>query len=213
MTSQAIRVLLCDDHQVLRQGLRLMLATDPAIEVVAEAQDGGQTVALALALKPDLVVTDLSMPHGSGLDAIEKIRTARPAQRILVLTMHDDEAYILECLQLGVQGYVTKEVASDKLLDAIHLVANGGQLVYRAPHCAGGVLPEHTAPPPGTLTQRELQVMRLIVAGASNRQIAASLFISEKTVETHRMHLMRKLNLHDRVSLLKYAVQHHWTEV
>jgi two-component system response regulator NreC len=203
-----IRVLLADDHTILRQGVRLLLESQPDIEVVGEAATGEEAVRLAVELQPDVAVVDVTMPDGNGIAATHRIRAQAPAVRVLVLTMHDRPDYAEELLTAGAVGYVLKSSAPDQLVRAVRSVAQGA-LVF-APDHANPLLTQ-TAERPGSLrrlTAREEEVLRLAAQGLHNDAIAEELGVSVKTVETHRSHIMEKLGLHDRVDLVRYAVRH-----
>lgn len=207
-----VRLLLVDDHAVLRVGLRLLLDAQPDFEVVGEAGDGVEAVRLAADLSPDVVLMDLTLPGLGGLDAIRRVKQDSPAARVLVLTMHDDETYIEEAFKAGAAGYVVKKAADTELLAAIRTVARGEMFLH--PSLAGAVVrsllregqadgPEPRLDP---LSERETEVLRLIALGHSNREIAARLSLSVKTVETHKARIMEKLGLRGRAELVRYAL-------
>lgn len=205
---------MAEDHAIVRDGLKLILQGEPDLVVVGEASDGLQALSLALELSPDVVVMDISMPRASGLIAARQIREQRPDTRVLMLTMHDRDDYLFECMRIGVLGYLLKETAAETLVDAIRKVVQGHWAID--PRFAEQVDPElftHTAPRRhGDLTVRELEVLHLVADGLTNQDIAQSLCVSVKTVQTHRSHIMSKLNLHDRLDVLKYAMRHGiWT--
>jgi two-component system response regulator NreC len=207
-----IRVLLADDHAVLRAGLRLLINAQPDMETVGEAQDGLETLRQAEALQPDVILLDLSMPRVGGLAILSELHTRVPGSRILILTMHEEEEYLREALRLGAAGYVVKSAADQELLAAIRSVARGD--VYIHPSMTRplleGLLP---SPPPAvqdpwqTLSEREQQVIRRVAQGYTNREIAGQLHLSIKTVETYRSRAMEKLGLRTRAQLVQYAVQ------
>lgn len=208
-----IRVLLVDDHAVLREGIRLLVDAQADMEVVGEAQSGEEALALARALRPDVVLMDVAMPGGGGLEATAHLRRELRATRVLVLTMHDDPAYLRTALAAGAAGYVLKRAASTELLSAIRTTHRGG--TYLAPSLAGGVVDEllgrktrrMATPVAGdTLSEREREVLCLVAAGHTNQQVADRLALSVKTVETYRARLMEKLGLRSRVDLVRYAV-------
>ena len=205
------RVLLADDHAILRQGLVGILATSGEFEVVAEAADGHEAVERSLATRPDVVVLDITMPRLGGLEAARRIRKALPKTRILVLTMHEDEEYVLKMVRAGASGYVVKESAASELLAAVRAL-RGGQ-AYFAPAAAravseaflaGGRLPED---PYDRLTDREREVLQLLVEGRTNAQVAELLFVSAKTVDNHRTRLMEKLGVHNAAGLVRFAAR------
>lgn len=204
--TQPIRVLLADDHTILRQGVRMLLERESDLKVVGEASDGQQAVALFQALRPDVVVMDISMPVMSGLIATRQIRQQAPGARVLILTMHDSDAYVFDMLDAGACGYVLKETAAEQLVDAVHSVVQGDSVIY--PSVALRLRPgARDVPLRGRLTEREVEVVQLVAEGLTNQQIAARLNVSPKTVQAHRNHIMEKLDLHDRVDLVKYALR------
>jgi len=211
-TTGRIRVLLADDHAVLRAGLRLLVDTQSDMETVGEAKDGAETLAQAATTHPDVILLDLSMPHVGGLTILRELVTRAPDARVLVLTMHTDEEYLREALRLGAAGYVVKSAADQELLHAIRAVVRGE--VYIHPSMTrsllDGLLPTPTAAsrdPWHDLSDREQQVIRRVALGYTNREIAEHLHLSVKTVETYRARAMEKLGLRTRAQLVEYAVQ------
>ena len=208
-----IRVLLVDDHRILREGVRALLAGEPAIEVVGEAEDGESAVAQAGRLKPDVVLMDMVMPHLGGLEATARIKEQHPDIMVLIMSMHDNDEYVQQVIKAGASGYVLKGVAADDLVRAIEAV-NGGasfvdpaiaaKLVEDYVHRVRGELPND---PKQLLTPREREILKLVAESHSNHEIAAQLYLSKKTVETHRANIMRKLDLHDVTELVKYALR------
>jgi len=206
-----IRVLLVDDHVILREGVRMLLHSAPDIEVVGEASDGEEAVQKALDLRPDLVVMDISMPVTNGLVATTRIRDGAPDTHVLVLTMHDEDEYIADMLDAGATGYILKDEAPDRLIEAVRTVGLKGALTYpaKASRTIGRLLRSgrrNAVRRP--LTPREIEVVRLVAEGHTNRDIARMLVVSLKTVQSHRTHILQKLGLHDRVDLVKYALRH-----
>ena len=206
------RVLLADDHTIVRQGLASILRAYEELEVVAEAADGNEALEKALETKPDVVVLDISMPRLNGLEAARRIHKAIPHARILVLTMHDEDEYVLKMVRAGVSAYLVKDGAASELVAAIRALRAGyGYLCPQASRalaeaCRGvGPLPED---PCDRLSEREREIFHLLVQGRTNAQIAAMLFISPKTVENHRTHLMGKLDVHNATQLLRFAARH-----
>ncbi len=205
-----IRVLLADDHAILRDGLRALLALTDDIEVAGEAADGREAVALCETLRPDVVVMDVAMPGLGGLEATLEIRKAQPDVRILVLTQYEDREYIQRFLKAGVAGYLLKKSAGAELASSIRAAFRGGlvldpevaRLAFAEPGPAGGA-----ASPYESLTDREKQVLKLVAEGHSNKEIADLLGISVKTAMTHREHVMTKLDLHSRTELIKFALR------
>ncbi len=206
-----VRVLVADDHTILREGLVGILRGDPAIEVVGEATDGAETVEKAAKLRPDVLVLDISMPRLNGLEAARRIRESQPAVRILILTMYDDEEYVLKLVRAGVSGYLLKESAASELLAGIHAVREGK--TFFGPHAQKALAEsrrrELTVPddPYGSLTNREREVFQLVAEGKTNAQIAGLLFISPKTVDNHRTRVMEKLGLHSSGELVRFAAR------
>ena len=210
--SGKIRVLLADDHAVLRAGLRALLSAEPDIEVVGEAADGQEAVALVERLKPDVVVMDITMPRLDGLRATRQITTHHPEIRVLVLTMHAEEQYLLQVLEAGGSGYVVKNSADRDLLEAIRVVHRGEAFLY--PSATRMLLEAYRrVERPGdgrehVLTEREEEVLRLTAEGYSNTEIAQRIYLSPKTVDTYRQRIMEKLGLHHRAELVRYALEH-----
>jgi two-component system response regulator NreC len=207
-----IRVLLADDHAVLRAGLRLLINAQPDMETVGEAQDGAETLSQAIATRPDVILLDLSMPRLGGLAVLRDLRDRVPQSRVLVLTMHADEAYLREALRLGAAGYVVKAAADQELLAAVRAVARGE--LYIHPSMTRSLL-EDLLPaaasaahdPWEELSEREQQVIRRVAMGFTNREIAGQLHLSVKTVETYRARAMEKLGLQSRAQLVEYAMR------
>ena len=206
-----IRVLLADDHAIVREGVRLLLNTQPDVQVIGEATNGEQAIELARALAPDILLMDIGMPGMNGLEATRALKKELPSVNILVLTMHEGDDYFFRMLAAGASGYLLKGASSEELLNAIRAVHQGG--VYLYPTMARKLIGDYlkkqkeSAADPERLTPRERQVLRLIAEGKTNREIAEEFVLSINTVQTHRLHLMEKLNLHNRAELIKYAVQ------
>lgn len=212
MTSLKTRILLADDHTLVRSGLRMMLDAEPDLEVVAEANDGAEALARALEGEIDLAIIDITMPQMTGLHVIRELRRRRPQMRTLVLSMHESEQYLYEALKEGASGYVAKTVADRDLIGACRAVMRGEPFVY--PASKNQPINEHLRrahsgeqPRDEPLTPREQQVLKLIAESRSSRQIADTLMISEKTVERHRANILEKLGMHDRVELARYAIR------
>lgn len=206
------RVLLADDHAVLRSGLRLLLTSQNEYEVVGEASSGTETLSLAEQLQPDLILLDLSMPSLGGLDALPTLRKRAPAAKILILTMHDDLQYLRQALKHGASGYVLKKAADAELLSAMHAVLRGE--VYVHPSMTRilleDMLPESQSADKndawGSLSEREQEVLKMVALGHTSAEIAKQLNLSNKTVETYRARGMEKLGLRTRAALVKYAL-------
>jgi two-component system response regulator NreC len=207
-----IRVLLAEDHETVREGLRLLVNAQPDMQVVAEVSDGRAAVAASTTLKPDVVVLDLSMPVMGGLSAARALKQANTTARIVALTRHDDDAYVHELLQAGASGYILKQSASAELVRAIRAAAEGGRYLDPAlPPADAARDPRRRASTPRA-TDREVEVLRLIAVGHSNRDIATALNISVKTVEVHKANAMRKLGLEGRTDVVRYAVINGWLD-
>ena len=207
-----IRVLLADDHTILRDGIRALLDDQADIEVIGEAGDGQATVKMTAQLQPDVVVMDIAMPLLNGLEATRQIQRDFPQVKVLILTMHDNEEYIRQVLAAGALGYVLKDAAARDLLGAIRAVYQGEAVL--SPAITRLVIEDYLRwgdirPPDSSngLTSREREVLQLIAEGYTNKEIAEILCISIKTVQSHRTNLMSKLDLHDRGELIKYAIQ------
>jgi DNA-binding NarL/FixJ family response regulator len=215
--SGPLRILLADDHATVRHGLRLLIDGEPDMKVIAEAGDGEAAVQQALALKPDVVVMDISMPGMNGLAATRALVKAQPGIRIVTLTRHADDAYLQELLRAGVAGYVLKQSEPHELLQAIRAVAAGGQyldsaLTARVTAAFLGREGKRSGKAAGTLSEREAEVLKLIASGYSNKEIAGRLDLSVKTVEAHKANAMRKLDLNGRIDIVKYAVMQGWLD-
>ncbi len=207
-----IRLLLVDDHQIVRAGLRMLFAAEPEVEIIGEASSGEEAVASIETLTPDVVLMDVAMPGIGGIEATRRIKAARPKVAVLALTMHEDEEYFFEMLAAGASGYVPKRAAPDDLMSAIRIVKQGDVYIYPslARLLVKDFLYRSEASAPETreaLTPREQEVLTFIAEGNSNREIADALVISVKTVDRHRENIMRKLQLHNRVELVKYAIE------
>lgn len=208
-----IRVLLVDDHAVLRDGLRSLLSLQEDIEVVAEAGDGQEAIVCAGQYRPDVVVMDIAMPRMNGLEATRQILARYPGTRVLVLSQHDDERYVLPCCQIGASGYLLKSAAADELVKAIRIISAGGS--FLPPQIAGSVLNAYrslagaqTQPDAPVLTEREREVLSLVAQGCTSKEIAERLIVSHKTVMSHRANIYEKLGIRNQAGLVRWAVQH-----
>ena len=204
-----MRLLIADDHGIVRGGVRLMLERQPDMEVVAEAADGVEAVALALRERPDICVLDVQMPRMTGLQATVEIRAHAPDISVLILSMHDDERYLYEALQAGAAGYVLKREADTVLVDAVRAVARGEPFMTNAAErsLVREWMADDSSGPVEPLTLREREVLKLIAEAHTNREIGEVLHLAEKTVESHRANLLRKLGMRDRVELVRYAIR------
>ena len=211
-----LRIVLADDHVTMRHGLRLLIDSEPDMQVIADVSDGHEAVRHALLMKPDVVVMDISMPGVNGLSATRTLKQQQPGVAIVTLTRHADDAYVQELLRAGVSGYVLKQSSPSELLQAIRAAAGGGQyldstLTARVTALVLGRA-NRLHKPVATLSERESDVLRLIACGHSNKEIAAQLSLSVKTIEAHKSNAMRKLGLTGRIGIVKYAVLQGWLE-
>jgi DNA-binding NarL/FixJ family response regulator len=204
-----LHILIADDHGIVRAGLRMLLDRQEGMNVVAEAEDGVEAVEKALAGKPDIAILDVAMPRMTGLQAARHIREQAPDVHVLLLSMHDDERYLLEALKAGASGYVLKRAADTDLVEAVRAVARGNSFI--SPHAEGSLLKKILDDPEGDptekLTPREREVVKLIAEAYTNKEIAAILNLAEKTVESHRANVLAKLGMRDRVELVRYAIR------
>lgn len=208
-----IRILLADDHNVMRRGLRLLLESQPDFTVVAEAADGRQAVEQAAASKPDVAVLDVAMPNLSGIEAAQRIQSELPSTSVVVLSMHSDEGYVLRALKAGARGYLLKDSAEGDLIEAIRAVTQGK--TFFSPEISKMLVEDYVREirtrgiedSYELLTSREREVLQLIAEGRSNKEVATALNLSLYTVETHRRNLQDKLNLHSLAELILYAVR------
>jgi two-component system response regulator NreC len=201
-------VVIADDHTVVRQGLRLLIDNEDGLQVVAEAGTVPDAERLTRAHRPSVLVLDLNMPGGSSLEAIPRLREHAPDTSIVVLTMQDDPAFARQALQSGALGFVLKEAADEELLEAIRLAAGGDTYLNPRLGARLAAQPSEPAGPPDDLTVREVEVLRLIALGHTNGEIADHLFLSTRTVETHRAHIQQKLRRTSRSELVRYALEH-----
>jgi DNA-binding NarL/FixJ family response regulator len=210
--TKEIRILLVDDHAIVREGLRTLLASEPDMTVIADTGDGRSALALARKHAPDVVLMDVGMPGLNGIDATRQISTELPMAKVLCLSMHKEKRIVSAVLRAGAAGYLVKHCASRELVDAIHAVVSGK--TYLSPEIAGEVVNEmvDNAPPArgglfGRLSEREREVLQLIAEGRSTKEIAAKLHLSEKTIAAHRLNIMEKVQLHSVADLTRYAIR------
>jgi DNA-binding NarL/FixJ family response regulator len=196
-----LRILVADDHGIVRSGLKMLIDRQDTMSVVAEAEDGVAAVEAAQRERPDVAILDVAMPRMTGIQAAREIRAHCPDTAVLLLSMYDDERYVHDALRAGASGYVLKRQADVELIEAVRAVAAGGRFISQLP----GV--ELSDAPVDPLTPRELDVVKLIAEAYTNRQIAATLKVSEKTVESHRANVLSKLGMRDRVELARYAIK------
>ena len=206
------RILLADDHSMVRRGLRMVLDAEPDLEVVAEASDGHEAVELAIAEEVDLAVLDVAMPRLTGLQAAAELKRRRPEVRTLMLSMYDSEQYFFEALKAGASGYVLKSAADHDLVEACRAAMRGEPFLY--PAAVTALIRDYLdragrgeAVPADPLTPREVEIVKLVAEGYSSDEIAETLVISKKTVEHHRSHVLEKLGMRDRVELTRYAIR------
>jgi len=203
-----IRILLADDHAVVRQGFRMILAAHPDMEIVGEAGNGREAVELAEALKPDVVVMDVSMPELNGIEATRRLAASTPHTRVLALSMHKDSVYVREILRAGARGYLLKDSVAADLVSAVRAVSSGEG--YLSPQVSNAVLDDyrrHVTNPIDLLTSREREVLQMLAEGKTNKEIAAVLDLSVYTIEAHRGRILEKLNLHSIADLVRFAVR------
>ncbi len=212
-----LRIFLADDHNVMRAGLKSLINAEPDMKVIGEADNGRAAWRKARELQPDVVVMDVSMPELNGIKATILLKRVDRNVKVLVLTAHDDQGYLRQLLEAGASGYLLKRVAADELINAIRIVAVGG--VYLDPALAGRVVGGFIgtkrlkgAPQRNDLSDREKEVLRLVAWGHTNKEIAFDLDISVKTVETHKAHLMEKLDLKSRADIVRYALHQGWLQ-
>jgi two-component system, NarL family, response regulator NreC len=212
-----IRVLLAEDHAMVREGLKLLIDSQPGMEVIGEAENGQTAVELSQKLMPDIILMDVSMPDMNGLKATEKIRQECPSIKVLALTRHNDQGYLHEIMRAGAAGYVLKQNTAAELIRAMQAVATGGN--YLDPAIAGKIIGRYlggqtksNADTQGDLSPREAEVLRLIAWGYSNKEIATRLDISIKTVEAHKANSSRKLGLQSRIDIVRFAFLQGWLE-
>jgi two-component system, NarL family, response regulator NreC len=207
------RILLVDDHAVVRSGLRMLLENERDVEIIGEAASAHEAIEAAMALRPNVILMDIGLPDLSGIDATREIKKRVPEAAIVALTIHEDEEYFFKMLEAGATGYVPKRAAPEELLTAIRAAATGQ--VYLYPSLAkllvrdflSGGRPSSADQPDSELTEREAEVLTYLAEGANNEEIANALVISPKTVARHRENIMRKLNLHSRSELVRYAIR------
>jgi len=207
-----IKILIADDHKILRQGIRSLLAPHSDFEVIGETADGPETLKETFKLKPDVVLMDIGMPNLNGFEATRQIKKKLPEVKVLFLTMYQDDEYVLQALQSGASGYVLKDVAVEELVTAIRAVNN--EQYYLSPSISRTVIDAYLRKtekgekePSELLTAREREIVQLIAEGHTNKEIGAKLYISVKTVDAHRSHIMEKLDIHDVAQLVKYAIR------
>ena len=205
-----IRLVLADDHTIVRDGLKQILGAAGDVEVVGEASDGGQVLERVRALQFDVLLLDMSMPGRSGIELIRQVRAEKPRLRILVLSMHEEHQYAVRAIRAGASGYLTKESASRQLVEAIRKVAAGGAFISSevAQQLALGAMPDAKGPPHAALSDREFQIFRMIADGLSVSDIAARLTLSVKTVSTHKSNILHKMSMSTQAELIRYAITH-----
>lgn len=210
-------IIIADDHDIIRQGIKNILRGQPEYEVVAEAVDGEEVAARVKEFKPDILLLDISMPKISGLDVIEQVHYISPETKILIITVHKAAAYIMKAFEAGVKGYLHKETAGEELLPALARIAAGE--IYLTSSVSSYLVERvlkksaEKEPQKGLLTSREQEILRLVADGKTAKEIAAALFISQRTVENYKNTLLKKLNLHRTSDLIKYAIKHRLVDI
>lgn len=208
-----VKLMLVDDHKIVRQGIKKLLEEEPDLQVAGEAANGREAVKKATELKPDVILMDITLSNLNGLEATKQIKKVLPDVKVIMLTMHKNEEYVLQSFQAGASGYILKEGAVEELVSAIRSIHQDKS--FLSPTISKTLIDAYlrkmetgkTETPFDLLTDREREVLQLIAEGYTNREVAKSLFISVKTVEAHRAHIMQKLNIHDIAKLVKYAIQ------
>jgi DNA-binding NarL/FixJ family response regulator len=205
-----IRIIVADDHTIVREGLKQLLSATSDLSVVGEARNGHEVLERVRALDFDVLLLDMSMPGKSGIELIKQVRAEKPKLRVLVLSMHEEEQYAVRAIKAGASGYLTKESATAQLVSAIRKVAGGGAFITDsvAQQLALGAMPQTEGPPHGALSDREFQVFRELVSGKAVTDIAAELNLSVKTVSTHKARIMQKMNMSNPAELIRYAIHH-----
>jgi DNA-binding NarL/FixJ family response regulator len=205
-----IRIVVADDHTVVREGLKQLLSAASDLSVVGEAQNGHEALQRVRALDFDVLLLDMSMPGRSGIELIKQLRAEKPRLRILVLSMHEEEQYAVRAIKAGASGYLTKDSASAQIVSAIRKVAAGGAFITDsvAQQLALGAMPQTDGPPHSALSDREFQVFRELVSGKAVSEIAEQLNLSVKTVSTHKARIMQKMNMSNPAELIRYAIHH-----
>jgi DNA-binding NarL/FixJ family response regulator len=209
-----MKILIADDHGIVRGGLRLLIERQPDMEVVAEAADGVDAFEQAIRHRPDICVLDVSMPRLTGIQAARQIRAHLPATQVLIMSMHDDERYVFDALKAGASGYVLKRQVDQELLSALRAVHRGEAFLTNAVERSliREWMRDDSAGPEEPLSPREQEVLKLIAEAHTNKEIAETLHLAEKTVESHRANILRKLGMRDRVELVRYAIRRGLTE-
>lgn len=215
-----IRIVIADDHALLRQGIKNVLSLEPDFEVVGEAADGDEAISKVESLKPDILLLDINMPRMTGLEVAKRLKAAKAAVKIIILTIHDDESYVIEVIKSGAIGYLLKDIEPGMLVKAIRMVADGQSFIYptlanrlfgelaRQEDKRNAALAMLERPKEERLTYREVEVLQLVGQGMNNQEIAQKLFLSEKTVKNHLTNIFRKINVVDRTQAVLYAIKH-----
>jgi two-component system, NarL family, response regulator DegU len=224
------KIVIIDDHQLFREGVKRILDFEPSFEVVAEGDDGEEALAIVEAHKPDVVIMDINMPKVNGVEATKQLIEANAETKVIILSIHDDENYVTHALKTGARGYLLKEMDADTLIEAVKVVADGGSYLHpkvthnlvnefrRLATSSGQATPtQHLQPeirrPLHTLTRRECEVLQMLADGKSNRGIGEALFISEKTVKNHVSNILQKMSVNDRTQAVVVAIKNGWVEV
>jgi DNA-binding NarL/FixJ family response regulator len=205
-----IRIVIADDHTIVREGLKQILSAEADLVIAGEAQNGQEVLQRVREMEFDVLLLDMSMPGKSGIELIKQVRIEKPKLRILILSMHEEQQYAVRAIKAGAAGYLTKESASAQLVSAIRKVAGGGAFISGAvaEQLALGAMPQSDGPPHTALSDREFQVFRLLVSGNAVSDIAGQLNLSVKTVSTHKARIMHKMNMNNQTELIRYAINH-----
>ena len=212
----AVRILIVDDHKLVRAGLQMLLQREPEFVIVGEAESGAEAISLSESLKPDIALVDLTMPGMTGWQVLSGLKEQSPAIKVIILSVHSTEEHVVRALRAGACGYVLKEAAPQELISAVRTVQEGG--TWLPSQLSRQVLDAYlrriqATDPPNLLTSRQREILRLIADGASTKQIAGDLEVSVKTVESHRAQIMAKLDIHDTAGLVRYAIRHGISEL
>src|SRR5436189_3498849 len=209
--SRVATVVICDDHALFREGIKAVLRGEPSVEVVGEAENGREAVDKALSLRPSVVLMDVEMPELNGFEATRRIKQTEGSIKVLILTMYEEEAVVARCLEAGASGYVLKDASPSQLVEAIGAVHSGSR--YLSPRALNKVVDQYLTSSPraktkyDSLSDREREVLKLLADGLTIKEIASNLKLSTKTVDVHKYNLMRKLDIHDRAELIKFAIR------
>ncbi|MED1439662.1 response regulator transcription factor [Aeribacillus composti] len=220
-----VKIVIIDDHALFREGIKRILDFEPDFEVVAEAYDGSEALTVVESYMPDVVIMDINMPGVNGVEATKQLVNSYPDTKVIILSIHDDENYVIHALKTGARGYLLKEMDADTLVEAVKIVAEGGSYLHpkvthnlvnefrRLSSANNGQIPTTVRRPLHILTRRECEVLQMLADGKSNKRIGETLFISEKTVKNHVSNILQKLNCNDRTQAVVLAIKNGWVEV